>query len=224
MAVQLGQSEKITLHYFMIKGAIGTATICLEQGGIEYEAKAYTMEDWAAFKPKTLTGQLPCLEYEDGTMIAESGAVSRVAAAKAGLLGEGRDFAKSEMLLGMTVDLWKLVAGNVPTIITVGNWTAEKDKAWTDEHRPKVKTSVERYVKLLVGDSARFTNRGDTLGELDLWYRLSQLVNGAWPDLLTEVPGLKAFYERVAELQGPKKFYTDQTKFGALPAYFVPMP
>lgn len=220
----LGQTEKIKIHYFGIKGAAGLATICMEQGGVDYEAQAYTGEEWGEFKPKTPNGQMPCMEFPDGTLMAESGAISRVAAAQAGLLGEGRDFAKSEMLVGMTADLWKLVAGKVPTRITVTDWTAEKTTSYNEQDKPKIQASLERYPKHLVGDGARFTARGDTMGELELWYRMYQLINGPYPNLLEEVTGLKPFYERVGELQGPKKFATDATKFGELPNYFVPFP
>ena len=37
----LGCSESFTLHYFGIKGAASTATVVLEQGNIDYEAKGY---------------------------------------------------------------------------------------------------------------------------------------------------------------------------------------
>lgn len=221
---QLGQTEKITLHYFKMKGAAGLTTIILEQGGCDYGAKGYSFEEWQEFKSKTPNGQMPCFEYEDGTILAESGASARVAAAQAGLLGEGRDFAMSEMLMGMTSDLWKLVGGNVPTIMTVKNWTAEKTTAWTDGFRPKVIASLDRFKKYPKGDGARFTERGDTMGELELWYRMYQLISGPFPDLLAEVPVLAPFYKRVSELQGPTKFATDGTKFGELPNYFVAFP
>eukprot|EP00933_Yihiella_yeosuensis_P052029 TRINITY_DN50003_c0_g1_i1.p1 TRINITY_DN50003_c0_g1~~TRINITY_DN50003_c0_g1_i1.p1 ORF type:complete len:224 (-),score=64.12 TRINITY_DN50003_c0_g1_i1:194-865(-) len=220
----LGQTEKITIHYFKIKGAAGAATIVMEQGGLDYGAKAYSFEEWQEFKPKTPNGQLPCFEYEDGTMLAESGSAMRVAAAQAGLLGEGRDFAKSEMLIGMTTDLWKLVGGQVPTMMTVTNWDEAKVKTCKEETLPKIIASLGRYPKHLVGDGARFTERGDTLGELEFWYRLYQLINGAMPDVLTAVPELKAFYDRVSQLQGPKKFAANETKFGEMPHYFVPLP
>lgn len=85
---QLAQTEKLTIHYFNMKGAAGLATLCLEQGNCDYEATAHSWDDWQNnFKPKTPTGLMPLFEYSDGTMVPESGALSRVAAAQAGLLG-----------------------------------------------------------------------------------------------------------------------------------------
>jgi hypothetical protein len=37
-------------------------------------------------------------------------------------------------------------------------------------------------------------------------YRLNQLVCGAYPKLIDDVPDLKPFYERVAGLQGNKSY------------------
>ncbi len=272
MTAQLEQTEAVTIHYFKLKGAAGLATLCFEQGGIEYNAKSYSFPEWGDFKPKTPTGKMfcwemnecgnvqccatycvstttqgmcskiemispiqlksttglmPLIEYSDGTMIAESGAIARVAAARAGLLGVGRDFARSEMLIGMTSDLWKLVGGNAPTVITVapgGAFTPEKAEAWVKEWKPKIKTSVERYVKLLLDGGDRFTTKGELIGELELWYRLYQLIEGPYAEILDEVPALKPFYARMSALTGPKKLHENQTKFGELPNYFVPMP
>lgn len=223
---QLGQGEKIALHYFRLKGAVGVSTICLEEGGIDYSATAYSKEEWEAFKPKTPNGQLPVFEYPDGTMLSESGAMAHVAAAQADLLGEGRDFAKSEMLLGMTTDLWKLVAGNVPTIMTSATFPPEKKAAWWKEFRPRVIASLERYPKLLTESGDAFTGLGKTLGELDLWYRLSQLVSGPMPNLFSAsetLARLKPFYDRVAALKGPSAWTGNTTKFGEMPHYFAPI-
>lgn len=228
-APQLAQSEPVTLHYFGLKGAAGTTTIVLEQGGLEYSVKIYDFPAWGAFKPQTPTGLLPLMEYSDGTMIAESGALARAAAAQAGLLGEGREFARSEMLMGMIADTWKLVGGNAPTIMTVkegGSWNDEKKKAWEEEFQPKIKASLERFGKVLLPEGDRFTTSGDLLGELELWYRLYQLIlpYGGKDKLFGDVSVLKPFYDRVSELPGPKKFSAGETKWGQQPDYFCAVP
>jgi len=221
---QLSQSEAFTIHYFGVRGAASVATIVLEQGGVGYKVKKYSFEEWAEFKPKSPTGFLPLIEYADGTFVGESGAISRVAAAQAGLLGEGRDFGRSEMLIGMLADTMKIAGGNVPTMMTVGNWSPEKTEAYNKEYKPKIKASLERLPKLLLEGADRFTTNGNLLGELDLWFRLFQLVNGPYGDLFTDIPGLKPFYDRVSKLQGPKNFDENKTQFGEIPNYFVPLP
>lgn len=156
-------------------------------------------------------------------MLAESGAIARVAASQGGLLGEGRDFAKSEMLIGMGQDLWKILGPVAPTMMTVDKWDAEKAKAF-QEAKPKIKEFCMKYPKFLVGDKARFTERGDTMGELDLWIKLYMMINGCYPEILTDVPELKNFYDRLSAMPGPKKYADNTTKFGALMNYFVPIP
>lgn len=220
---QLGQNEEFTLHYFGLKGAQALSVTCLEQGDVPYTAAVYSMETWPAFKPKTPTGLLPLIEYTDGTMIPESGAVQRVCAAKAGLLGEGRDYALSEMLMGLTADLWKQVSGNVPTIMTIGNWDADKTEAWKTTFKPKVKAQLEKYAVFLK-DGAKITSSGVSMGEMELWVRLFMLINGAYPTVLDDVPSLKPFYDRMSGEQGPSRLMNHKTKFGTLPDYFCPLP
>lgn len=222
---QLAQDESpITLHYFGVKAAGGVATLCLEQGNVPYTAKKYDFPAWAEFKPKTPTGLLPILEYPDGMMLPESGAIQRVAAAKAGLLGTGRDYAKSEAIIGICADMMKHVQGNVPTVMTLGDWTPEMAGKWEKDFKPKVKEILEKFASsgLLQGDKASTT--GCVLGELELWYKLYQFSNGAYPEVLAEVPSLKAFYDRMSALQGPKKLHENTTQFGELADYFVPIP
>jgi hypothetical protein len=44
-----------------------------------------------------------------------------------------------------------------------------------------------------------------TLGEIEFWYRLNQIVSGPYPTLMDDAKDLKPFYDRVAGLQGGLK-------------------
>ena len=68
-------------------------------------------DKWDDVKPTTPNGQLPICTLEDGSVIPESGAIMRACAAQTGLLGKGKDFVISEMLVGMTGDLVKETFG-----------------------------------------------------------------------------------------------------------------
>merc|ERR1711871_398725 len=121
--------------------------------------------------------------------------------AAAGLLGTGRDFCTSEMLLGLTGDLVKILQGNCPTIMTVGDWTAAKTKTYTDEVLPKAFKHIEKYEQFLSGD--KFTSSAITLGEVDLFVTLhmhqthcAKLVTGTC---------LAKFYKRMEAVPGIKK-------------------
>ena len=70
-------------------------------------------DQWPDLKPNTPNGQLPICTLEDGTVIPESGAIMRACAAQTGLLGTGKDFVISEMLIGMTGDLVKETFGRL---------------------------------------------------------------------------------------------------------------
>lgn len=217
--------EPVTLHYFGVKGAASLATICLEHKSVPYEVKKYGMEDWPAAKPTFPTGMLPVLEYQkDGVKIPESGSISRVCASYAGMLGQGRDFAISEMLMGLNTDVWKQVGGNVPTMMTIGNWDAEKKQKWESENKPKVKELFLKYIQFLQDKADRFTSGGETIGEMEVWLRLYMLQNGAYPELMTDIPQLLPFYTRMSGLKGPTAYAEDKTAFGPMPAYFVPIP
>lgn len=220
---QLAQNEDFTLHYFGLYGAQTTAVACLEQCDIPYKSVVYTFDTWGAAKPKMPTGVVPVIEYSDGTMIPESGSIQRVCAARGGLLCEGRDFALSEMLVGMNADLWDHVKGNVPTIMTVGSWPVEKTDAWENTFKPKVKEQLQKYCVFLKDDSF-FTACGVSIGEMELWVRLFMLINGAYATVLSDVPALKPFYDRMCTEQGPKRLINNETKVGPLGHYFVPLP
>merc|ERR1712190_136802 len=113
--------------------------------------KAVTMEEWAELKPKSPTGVLPYAEMPDGTIIAESGAIGRVIAGSCGLLGEGNDFAMSEMLVGMTADLNKKVMAIIPTAFTIDTFDESKKAAFT-EGTPGVMEFLQKFPKFMKGD------------------------------------------------------------------------
>lgn len=221
-----------TLHYFGVKGAAAVTIIVLEQGNVPYKAKNWglDMESWKKFKPNTPTGMMPLMEFDGGDMVAESGACSRVAAMKAGLLGEGLDYARSEQLIGMTADLWKVVGINAPTIMTLDSFKSDPSKVekFKTEIKPKLTEKLKSYEKLLQlksgMTSVQFTSTGLTLGEFDLWFRLYQLKNGAYPDVLEDISCLKGFYDRIGKEVGPTKYVNGGSQFGQLMDYFVPLP
>ena len=207
------------LTYFGVKAAGLPATMCLEICGVDYEAEKVGMDDWPALKPTTPTGVLPVAEFADGTKLPESMAIAHACAAAGGLLGEGKNFMISEMLMGLTKDLEKKVMGNVPTIMTVGDWTAEKTAKYNDEVKDDVLTFLKKYDGFLNGD--KFTDSGLTLGEIDLFCKLTMFKN-AIPEVTTG--GLKAFYDRMAEVPGIKKTLAGESKFGELIDYIVAFP
>ena len=72
--------------------------------------------------------------------------------------------------MGLTADFSKKVMGNVPTIMTVGDWTAEKTAKFNDEIKDDVLAFLKKYDQYLSGD--KFTESGVTLGEIELFLSL----------------------------------------------------
>lgn len=163
---------------------------------------------------------LPFMELEDGTILPESNAIRHCAAQAAGMLGEGKDFALSEMLLGFCQDLQKEMFVCCPTMMTVGSWTAEKTKQVEEEVRPKVLAKLQQIAQFC--KDGKFTSK-TTLGEVQLWFQLYQCVDGPHPQVV-EQAGLKPFYDRMLAEPGVKKLLDGSGTCGSLPNYVVPLP
>jgi len=222
MSSQLGVQCPSKFVYFGLKTPIALACQCLlEISGKPYEGKSVAMDEWAELKPKTPTGLLPYADMPDGTVMAESGAIGRVIAASAGLLGEGKDFMVSEQLAGMTADLIKKVFAICPTMFTVESFDDAKKAAYA-EQRAGILEYLDKYKPMLLPAGDRFTESGLTYGEVDLFAKLNCCVTGCFPEIM-EGP-LAAFCKRMEEVPGIKKVLAGETQFGSLPAYLIPMP
>lgn len=220
---QLGLVAPKKAAYFGLYTPVALPFQCLlEMSGLDYEGQSVSFDEWAELKPKTPAGVLPYAEMPDGTLISESGAIGRVVAGAAGLLGSGNDFAKSEMLVGITADFNKKMMEMAPTIMTVEKFDDAKKKAYADGKEALVNDWTAKYVKLLTSAGDRFTESGTTFGEVDLFAKLYCHSTGAFPELATG--GLKAFYDRMMAIEGIKKVLDGNSKFGKLAQYLVPMP
>ena len=77
------------VHYFELYGRAEMIRMALHYLGVEFENVFHAGEDWAAFKPETPFGQMPCLELDDGTMLGQSVACVEYVARKWGDNKEG---------------------------------------------------------------------------------------------------------------------------------------
>merc|ERR1719436_544823 len=76
-------------------------------------------------KPTTPNGTLPIAKLSDGSLVSESGAIGRMIAGASGLLGSGREYVISEMLLGITSDLNQKAMKIAPTVFTQEGFDSE---------------------------------------------------------------------------------------------------
>lgn len=68
---------KLTLHYFELYGRAEPMRMALWKAGVEFNDNRVTGPSWAALKEsgKLPYGQVPVLEFEDGTMLGQSDAI-----------------------------------------------------------------------------------------------------------------------------------------------------
>lgn len=222
-ATQLDTSMPKKFTYFGLKTPVGLPSMCLlEISGTNYEGKAIGMEEWAALKPKTPGGQLPVADMPDGTTIQESGAIGRTIAGAAGLLGTGKSFSQSEMVVGIASDMNKKYSEIAPTVFTVDAWKQKGGKNMFAEKKSELEGYITKLDKLLMPGGDRFTSSGLTYGEVYLFCVLDCHANGAYPEAASGC--LKKFYDRMAKVPGIKTVLDGKSKFGALGPYMIPCP
>jgi len=218
----LGLSIPKKFTYFPLKTPVAMPSMCcLEISGKAYEGKTVSFDEWPELKPKTPNGSLPTADMTDGSVICESGAIGRTIAGAAGLLGQGKDFATSEMLVGMGADLNKAYSEIAPTIMNVKDFGWQKKSAFNDG-KSKVLDFCSKFEKHLLASGDRFTSKGLTYGEIYLFCLLYCYANGAMPEV--KEGGLKKFYDRMAAVPGIQRVIDGKSKFGDLMLYMVPIP
>ena len=90
----------------------------------------------------------------------------RACAAQTGLLGSGKDFIISEMLIGMVADLVKMTfgGGKVPTAFTLDKFKeAEAAKEFSDVTKPAALAQLAKFEKWLLPSGDKFTESGQTV-------------------------------------------------------------
>lgn len=217
---QLGLPMPKKFTYFALATPVGLPSqLTLELSGKRYEGRSVSMDEWPKLKPQTPNGQLPFADMPDGSAVCESGAIGRTIAGAAGMLGTGKDYVVSEMLLGITSDFNKKAMEIAPTVFTVSNF----DPAKYQEGRPGVLEFVDtKFDKFLLPEGDRFTKSGLTFGEIDLFCKLHCHAMGAFPEI--KDGKLARFYQRMSNLPAVKKVINGESQFGKLGGYLIPPP
>lgn len=220
---QLGLPMPKKFTYFGLATPVALPSqLCLELSGKSYEGKSVGMEEWPELKPKTPNGQLPFAIMPDGSSLCESGAIARTIAGAAGMLGKGKDYMTSEMLMGVTNDFNKKAMEIAPSVFTVSNFTAAKKQEYKEKKAEVIDFVDAKYGKFLLPEGDRFTKSGLTIGEIDLFAKLYCHANGAFPEI--KQGKLGSFYKRMSELPAVKKVIGGESQFGQLAQYLIPVP
>ncbi|PNW71783.1 hypothetical protein CHLRE_16g682725v5 [Chlamydomonas reinhardtii] len=205
----------LKLHYFAGAGRAEVSRLLFTIGNVPFEDVTYTYATFAEFKAKTPFGQVPVLEFEDGSMLAQSGAIDRYVAKLTGLYPEDpKDAAFADMVVFHVTDFMDLF---MPT------WTMpaeEKVKARQDILAGKGGDKLKQLEKIIEKANAEGGGwlAGGKLSFADvvvftyLSGITSPIMEGIPKDLLNSYPAIKAFRNKIANLPAVKAYYQDKTE------------
>eukprot|EP01056_Protomagalhaensia_sp_Gyna25_P000124 Protomagalhaensia_sp_Gyna_25__123@NODE_105_length_5226_cov_230_702911_g82_i0_p2_GENE_NODE_105_length_5226_cov_230_702911_g82_i0NODE_105_length_5226_cov_230_702911_g82_i0_p2_ORF_typecomplete_len610_score131_18GST_N/PF02798_20/4e09GST_N/PF02798_20/2_4e03GST_N/PF02798_20/8_1e10GST_C_3/PF14497_6/7_5e06GST_C_3/PF14497_6/3_9e05GST_N_3/PF13417_6/0_0066GST_N_3/PF13417_6/1_4e03GST_N_3/PF13417_6/4_7e06GST_N_4/PF17172_4/0_036GST_N_4/PF17172_4/3e02GST_N_4/PF17172_4/0_78GST_C_5/PF16865_5/0_00014GST_C_5/PF168 len=96
-----------TLWYFDGPGLAEPVRLCFVLGDVSFTDQRLRHDEWSeVWKPRFVTGKLPCLEV-GGSQYPESRAILQYAASKSGLMPEkSEDRIKAQMLVGSVYDIF----------------------------------------------------------------------------------------------------------------------
>ena len=82
------ESGKPTLHYFFLYARAEPIRMALWKAGVEFNDNKVTGESWAALKAsgKLPFGQIPVLEFADGTVLSQQNVIESYIGEKYGLV------------------------------------------------------------------------------------------------------------------------------------------
>lgn len=152
-------SGKLKLHYFFLYGRAEAARMALWKAGVEYEDNKVTGDDWKALKEsgKLPFGQMPALEFPDGTVLAQSESIMKY-------LGDTYKLRPEDPLLNAKADSITQHGGSdvtmkvAPMIFSQAPDRNEKLKEAAETHFPPY---FEKLASFLPADKKYLT--GDTL-------------------------------------------------------------
>lgn len=232
------------LYYFDLMARGLQSALCMELSGLAWQPSGFTRDQWDELKPTTPFGQMPVLEI-DGMMIGQSAAILNYIGHRANMLGStNAEYAICQMLLVCHAPYWPHALTVSAAVQMEGDaiytqldkycptWNtplqdpsaprshlkgthAECASLWADT----LPAHLSKLEALLKGRAA-FTESGTTVGEVQIWGLMHQmvLVN---PDILAPTPGLAGFYRKLLAHGGVQKVLAGQSHFGPMKQYFV---
>lgn len=139
----------IKLTYFNIEAAAEPTRLALTVAGIPFEDNRIAFPDWPELKKTTPFGQLPVMEIDGGSMIAQSGAMLRYVAT----LSEDKFLCPPEKMLaveealGVTDDLNRAFQPGLTMGMNPSAFGYEKDSNKSDEGKARTAAIRTTFVK-----------------------------------------------------------------------------
>ena len=182
-------SPKIKIIYFNGRGRGEMLRWICEVGGLEYENIRLTNEEWPKHKPDAPFGQLPMIEY-DGVKLAQSKAINRFLARKAGLAGKD-DLEQCQVdmyleLLSELFDAWIKVAFEKDEARK-----KEAQKTFEEQKFPNFVKTAEK--KLGEAGGKYFVGNHLTLADLEIASFLKSFTDPTDPATVKYFPSLQEF-------------------------------
>jgi len=189
-------SHTFKLSYFPGRGRAEVTRLLFAAADIKYEDHRIPSDQWPTVKPTTPWGQMPFLEIDGKSVIAQSGAVARYVARVAGLAGSNPlESAQIESIHDATGDLGMQLAK--------ARFGSEEDKKKAAEdnvktHIPQWSALFEKHLKANNGGTGYFV--GDKLSLADV-----AVYNTFWnvlqhnKDALKDYPTLAGLVDRVGK-------------------------
>lgn len=194
------------IHYFPVPGRAEIARLCLSIGGKPYEDVLYTQATFPEAKSKMPFGQMPVLEFPDGTMLAQSGAIDRYCAKIGGLYpGDPLDAAHADQAVFLLNDFMELIYPSFR--LPEGERAKARQEVLASE---KCKEKLQQLNKLVEG-GGYVAGSKLSFGDLGLFVGLSSMISGQFDGvpktLLDEYPALKSYRSKIASEPGVKAYY-----------------
>ncbi|KAG2493220.1 hypothetical protein HYH03_008637 [Edaphochlamys debaryana] len=212
----MSSQGRYRLHYFTYPARAEPARLMLTIGNIPFDDVTYTPESYAEFKPKAPFGQVPVLEFPDGSMLAQGGAIDRYVAKLVGLCpADPLAVARADEAAFHVEDFFALFR---PTwyMSTAEEKAAARRAILEGPGRDKL-LSLSRLIE--EAEAAGGWIAGDKMSYADIivFANLSLLISPAMegtppPNLYDQYPVLKAFRDRVARVPGVREFYRTHTE------------
>ena len=200
------------LTYFAAPGRAFAIRVCLGIAGVEYANKHITFPELVAGKADPASfplGQVPTFAIE-GRTYAQSGAIARFAAKKAGLYPRDDDLAA--LAIDEAVDTAQEFAGSVPQLAD-----AEQKKVargvWLEKKYPVFMAYFGRKVAASGGPFLGGANL--SLPDLLLYSSIDGIASGNW-DFIS--PAVLDAYPWVAAHRNAVRTHPAVVQFGQLPA------
>ncbi|PAA86305.1 hypothetical protein BOX15_Mlig021791g1 [Macrostomum lignano] len=186
-------TAKPKLYYFGVRGRGELIRLVFAAGKIDFEDIRLTKEQWAEQKKNSPTGVMPFVDTGDKSkgLLAQSGAIARYYAKKAGLMGSNDwEYYLVERAMCQLDDIFMEL---VKFMMAPEDKKPDLLKEFQAEKGPKLLSGLVDFLKQAGGQY--FAGKSLSLADLGCLNILDSLAN--MPDLLAKYPELTELKKRV---------------------------